>query len=76
MNSLNSEEKQRIKQLFRNYKKMNRRLTRELESMGFQVKRESRHVKLYYNNLVFVCPSSGSDHRGGRNFSAIICKTV
>ena len=76
MNDFTLEEKKTIKQLFKNYKRMDRGLIRKLEHLGFQVRRTPRHVKLYYKNFVFVCPSSCSDYRGGRNFSAVICKTV
>lgn len=76
MKNKNSNNKQLIKQLFKNYKKMDRGFIRKLESVGFHVERTSKHVKLYYNDKLFICPASASDYRGGRNLASIICNAI
>lgn len=71
--SLSTNEKKDIKQLFKNYKKMDRKFMRQLTSYGFEVQRTSKHIKLFYNGKLFICPSSASDYRGGRNLASAIC---
>ncbi len=76
MKNENSSNKQTIKRLFKNYKKMDQGFIRQLKSVGFHVERTSKHVKLYYKDKLFICPSSASDHRGGRNLATVICNAI
>lgn len=68
-------EKKEIKQLFKTYKKMDRSFMRQLTRLGFEVRYTSRHIKLMYKGKLFICPSSGSDYRGGRNLASAICSS-
>lgn len=70
---LSTNEKRAIKQLFKNYKRMDRNFRCQLTSYGFEVRRTSKHVKLFYHGRLFICPSSASDYRGGRNLASVIC---
>lgn len=68
--------KKHIKQLFRGYKKMNRDLELKLEALGFKVEHTKKHIKLFYDDQLFICPSSASDFRSGMNLATIICRAI
>lgn len=74
--SLSINEKKAIKLLFKNYRRMDHNFISRLTSYGFEVQRASKHVKLFYHGKLFICPSSGSDYRGGRNLASAICNAV
>ena len=48
---------------------MNRRMQRELSSLGIEVVKRRKHWILKVDEKVFSCPSSGSDWRGGLNLA-------
>ena len=74
---LSSQEKKKyIKQLFRGYRKMTKDMEMILTSIGIRVEYSKKHIKLFYNGKVFLCPSSASDFRSGMNLASIICREI
>lgn len=77
MNTMTVDEKKvYVKNLLKNYKKMNKKLERNLESIGIRVETSKKHLKIYCGNKLFICSSSVSDYRSGRNLASMICQEL
>jgi len=81
MSNLLEEKRENIKQILKGYKKVNEHLQRELQEVGFVIRKEGGHYKLSYNDdsrYLFVMAASGSDsqHGGGNLSSQIINKIL
>ena len=81
MSNLLEEKRENIKQILKGYKKVNEHFKRELQEVGFVVRKEGGHYKLSYNDdsrYLFVMAASGSDsqHGGGNLSSQIINKIL
>lgn len=63
------DKKKQIEHLFKGYRTMNRRMQRELSSLGIDVVKRRKHWILKVDEKVFSCSSSGSDWRGGLNLA-------
>jgi len=70
------EKKKYIKQLFKGYKKMTHNLQQRLEEIGIRVEYGKKHIKLFYNDKLFICSCSGSDYRSGMNLASAICREI
>lgn len=74
-----NEQKERLKELLRDYKSMGSRTRRGLEDLGFSVEDDGKHHKLIYqgdDRYTFSLPKSGSDRRGGLNAASDISKRL
>lgn len=69
-------DKKEIKQLLKNYKRMNKKLLRELESYGFHIEKSKKHFRVYVNDQLFILSCTSSDHREGKNIAAMICRAM
>lgn len=65
-----------IKKIFRGYRKMTKNIERTLEELGFTVVHTKSHIKLFYQDKLFLCPTTASDVRSGMNLASIICRTI
>ncbi len=68
-----------VRDLLREYRSMDARTQRELESLGFEVTKDGGHFKLIFRGdprYTFVAPSSGSDYRGGLNLASQVCRRL
>lgn len=70
------EKRKIVKRLFKGYKKMTHDLEHSLREMGIQVEYSKKHIKLFYNGKLLICPSSASDSRSGINLATIICHEI
>ncbi len=73
------EVRQRIRELFKDYRSMGARTRSELEDLGFEISEDGAHIKLIYlgdPRYAFIAPKTGSDHRGGRNLASEINRTL
>lgn len=71
--------KERVKAILRDYQSMDSRIRRELEELGFIISEVGKHYKLVYQGdgrYTFSLSKTSSDHRGGMNAAADICRTV
>lgn len=62
--------REKLRQLLRDSRGMDRPMKRGLEEMGFSITEEGKHYKLVFqedDRYTFTLPKSGSDHRGGLN---------
>lgn len=69
------ENRERLKELLRGYREMDKKTRRGLEEMGFQISEEGKHLKLVFqgdDRYTFTLPKSGSDGRGGLNAASDI----
>lgn len=69
----------RIKALLRDYQSMDGRTKRDLEEIGFVISDAGKHYKLVYQGdgrYTFILSKTGSDHRGGMNSAADICRML
>lgn len=59
----------KIKELLRDYRSLDGKTRRSLESFGFSISEEGKHYKLVFQDdrYVFSLPKSGGDWRGGMN---------
>ena len=71
-----SKDKKEVKQLLKNYKRMNNKLLHELESYGFHIEKSKKHFRIYVNDQMFILSSTSSDHREGKNIAAMICRAM
>lgn len=76
MKVINSIDKKAIKQLLKNYKKLDKRLIRQLESFGLRIERSKKHFKVYYKDQLFILSCTPSDYREGKNIAAMICRAM
>ena len=65
-----------IKKTFKGYRKMTKSIERTLEELGFTVVHTKSHIKLLYQDKLFLCPTTASDIRSGMNLATIICRTI
>jgi hypothetical protein len=59
-----------VKRLLKDYRSMTGKLKNDLEAVGFDIKEDGNHYKMYFRGerrCPVVLPKSGSDHRGGMN---------
>ena len=70
------EKKKYVRQLFKGYKKMTHSLQKELKAIGIRVEYGKKHIKLFYNDKLFICSCSGSDYRSGMNLASAICRVI
>lgn len=62
--------RERLKELLRGSKTVDRRVRKGLEELGFDVSEGGKHYKVVFRGdtrYTFALPKSGSDHRGGLN---------
>lgn len=60
----------KIKELLRGFVRVDQKVRRGLEELGFVISDTGKHTKIVYQGderYVFTLPKSGSDHRGGLN---------
>lgn len=74
MKRIDKNQKNTIKQIFKNYRNMTADVRRELASMGIHAEKRKKHWILRYGNKIFVCPTTASDHRSGMNLALEICR--
>jgi hypothetical protein len=68
-----------LKQLLRDYRRMDARTRRGLEAIGFSIEEEGKHHKLTFGDddrYTFTLSKSGGDHRGGLNAAGDISKRL
>ena len=68
----NSPEKQ-LKLLFKNYRHMTPKLQKALTNLGFYVEKK-KHISK--DNVRFICSSTPSDNRSGKNFVTRLKKAL
>lgn len=74
---MNAQEKKRaVKSILKGYRRISRSMEMDLESLGIQVVRTKKHVKLYSNGKLYAAPSSCSDWRSGANLASVICRDM
>ncbi len=64
--------KQKLKELFRGYTHMTRRVQIGLKTLGFRVKTGKKHCKIFYGNDIshpIIVSVSASDCRAGLNIA-------
>lgn len=71
---MSEKEKKNLKQILRNYNRMDRQTRRRLNAMGIQVADSKNHYHLVYNGKHYIIAKTPSDHRAGMNVAAIICR--
>lgn len=64
-----------LKEMFRDYRRMNPQMKRALEARGFVIIKR-KHWILKYGNVCLTLPSSASDHRSGMNFYCILKRSL
>lgn len=70
------EQKEKIKGLFKGYRRMSAAMERELEALGFCVVRTRKHIRIYCNGKRITAPTSASDWRSGPNLASVICREL
>ena len=73
MTQIDKNQRNVIKQTFKNYRNMTSDVRRTLASVGIQAEKRKKHWVLTYGNKIFICSSSASDHRSGMNLALEIC---
>lgn len=71
--------REELRSLLRDSRRMDTKLRRALEKMGFAVSEEGKHCKLVFrgdDRYTFILPKSGSDHRGGLNAASEIIRRL
>lgn len=74
-----AELRERLKELLRGYRIMDKKVRRSLEDMGFDLTDDGKHHKLTFlgdERYTFTLPKTGSDHRGGLNAAAGIARLL
>ncbi len=69
----------RLKELLRGSRGIDRKIRRGLEEMGFEISGEGKHHKIAFrgdDRYTFTLPRSGSDHRGGLNSASDIARLL
>ncbi|MDP1860787.1 MAG: hypothetical protein Q8K82_19075 [Gemmatimonadaceae bacterium] len=70
-----SARREKLKQVLRDYRRMDAKTKRGLRELGFEVTEDGKHYKLVFqgdDRYTFTLPKSGSDHRGGLNACSVI----
>ena len=65
-----------VKSLFKGYRSMTKKVERQLVKLGIRVVRHRKHLILHVGTRMVSIPASGSDHRGGYNVAAKICRAI
>lgn len=73
---MDKNQKNMLKQTFKNYRNMTASTKRTLASMGIQAEKRKKHWILKYGNKIFICPTTASDHRAGMNLALEICREL
>lgn len=73
---MSKEEKNILKNTLRNYTGMNRRIKKNLETIGITVIRNKSHYHLLYQGKLYVLSKSPSDYRSGLNLVSIMCRDM
>ena len=60
MTQMDKNQRNIIKQTFKNYRNMTSDVRRTLASVGIQAEKRKKHWVLKYGNKIFICPSSAS----------------
>ncbi len=71
--------REKLKDILRDFRRLNKNNRRELEALGFDILEEGKHVKIRFqgdDRYSFTLPKSGSDHRGGLNAASDIGKLL
>ena len=69
----------KLKELLRGSKTVDRRVRKGLEELGFDVSEGGKHYKVVFrgdSRYTFALPKSGSDHRGGLNAASKITRQL
>lgn len=67
--------REQLKELLRGFSKLDQKVRRGLEDLGFSIADEGKHYKVTFqgdDRYTFTLPKSGSDHRGGLNAASDI----
>lgn len=73
------ESRNKLKEILRDYKSMDKFTKRGLEELGFSISEDGKHYKLVYHGddrYTFALAKTGSDHRGGLNSASDIGKRI
>lgn len=68
-----------IKQIFRDYQRLNSSKKNKLRKLGFTIINQKKHYKLFYKGgkYPFILPKTGSDqHHGGLNLAHVIIRKL
>lgn len=76
MKNTNVSSKETLKLLFKNYRRMDRRLCSQLKKMGIEVEKGKKHWILHVNGNCFTCSSTASDHRAGINLAQSMARCL
>ncbi|WP_329867104.1 hypothetical protein [Stenotrophomonas hibiscicola] len=71
--------REKLKEVMRGYRSLDRRTRQALEEIGFSVDHFGKHPRVVFQDderYAYVLPSSGSDHRGGLNAATAMAKLV
>lgn len=71
-------QEENIKYLFRGYRKMTRKLQKQLLELGIQIEHKKKHyvLKIDGESQIFICPCSASDTRSGINLANELIKVI
>ncbi len=67
--------REKLKELLRGFTKLDQKVRRGLEELGFSIAEDGKHYKITFqgdDRYTFTLPKSGSDHRGGLNAASDI----
>lgn len=67
--------REELKEILRDYRKMDAKTRRALENMGFLIEEDGKHYKVTFSRderYMFTIAKTGSDHRGGLKAAATI----
>lgn len=68
-----------LKELLRDFRRMDPRVRNALQSMGFSISEDGKHYKIIFqgdDRYTFTMPKSGGDHRGGLNLTGDISRLL
>ena len=69
---------QGVKSAFRSGEKMTRTTKEKLRDLGFSIEEDGPHYKIVFGDprYMFTIAKTPSDHRGGKNLTGVICRTL
>ena len=73
---MSKEEKKLLKNTLRNYTGMNRRIKKNLETLGITVISNKSHYHLLYQGKLYILSKSPSDYRSGLNLVSIMYRDM
>lgn len=68
-----------IKNMFKQYRKMDSKLRQSLHEMGFSISEDGKHYKLFFKNdprYMFTISKTSSDIRAGKNITSEIISKI